>query len=84
MNGKIVIELRRTSPVPESGSALPDMAHVAYALKKHIELYREPAEGSGWRLIDAWEVSSISTVSRKPDSAVCAAPRDADLVIDDD
>jgi hypothetical protein len=64
VDGKIVIELRRTSPVPDSGSALPDMAHVAYALKKHVELYREPADGSGWRLIDAREVSSISTESR--------------------
>jgi hypothetical protein len=36
MQGKIVIELNATRELPDSGSALPDLAHDAYFIKKEL------------------------------------------------
>ena len=61
MKGKIVIELA-LDHTPDSGSGLPDIAHVAYDLRKHIEELEVPDKHTGklWKLKDHWTVTSLT------------------------
>lgn len=57
MKGTVVIELA-LDHTPDSGSGLPDIGHVAYDLRKHIEQYVWTSKKTGevWRLNEHWRV----------------------------
>ena len=61
MQGKIVIELA-LDHTAETGSGLPDIGHVAYELRKHIDGYEWTAKKSGkvWKLREHWSVVSLT------------------------
>jgi hypothetical protein len=61
LKGKVVIELA-LDHTSDTGSGLPDIGHVAYDLRKHIERYEWTDKNSGkvWRLRDHWRVVSLS------------------------
>ncbi len=61
MKGKIVIELQ-LDHTSDTGSGLPDIGHVAYDLRKHIDGYEwtDKKTGKVWKLEEHWKVISLT------------------------
>jgi hypothetical protein len=61
MKGRIVIELE-LDHTPETGSGLPDIAHNAYDLRKHIEafVWTDKNTGKEWKLAEHWTVVRLA------------------------
>ena len=66
MRGKVIIELA-LDHTPDTGSGLPDIGHVAYDLRKHIEQYEWPDKNTGkvWKLSEHWRVVSLTATAHE-------------------
>jgi hypothetical protein len=66
LQAKITIELA-LDYTPDTGSGLPDIGHVAYALRKHIDQYEwtDKKTGDLWRLRDHWRVVALTATAHE-------------------